>query len=167
MSKEKKLINLFSNWAGEQVEAIVLLPRSGSYREYYRIRSKNKSALGVYNEDFKENRAFVSFTNHFYKNGIKVPEIYAEDLSQHIYLQQDLGDTTLFAFLNDHREGAEIPEEVINIYKKIVNDLPKIQVLAGKELDYSICYPRASFDKQSMRWDLNYFKYYFQKITQI
>lgn len=167
MSKEKKLINLYSNWAGEQVEAIVILPRSGSYREYYRIRSKSKSALGVYNEDFKENRAFVSFTNHFYKNDIKVPEIYAEDLSQHIYLQQDLGDTTLFAYLNDHREGAEIPEEVINIYKKIVNDLPKIQVLAGKELDYSICYPRASFDKQSMRWDLNYFKYYFLKLAKI
>lgn len=167
MSKEKKLISLFENWAGEQVEAIIMLPRSGSYREYYRLKSSNKSALGVYNEDYKENKAFVTFTNHFYELGIKVPEIYAEDLSQNIYLQQDLGDTTLFAYLSDHREGAEIPQEVVNIYKKIVTDLPEIQVNAGKSLDYSVCYPRASFDKQSMRWDLNYFKYYFLKLAKI
>ncbi|MFW5759949.1 MAG: RapZ C-terminal domain-containing protein [Cyclobacteriaceae bacterium] len=167
MNKEKKLIELFEKWAGEQVEEIVMLPRSGSYREYYRLKSSSRSALGVYNEDFKENKAFISFTRHFYNKKIKVPEIYAEDLSQHIYLQQDLGDITLFAFLNDHREGAELPEEVINIYKKIVSDLPLIQIDAGRSLDYSVCYPRASFDKQSMRWDLNYFKYYFLKLAKI
>lgn len=167
MSKEKLLINLYENWAGEHLEEIVMLPRSGSYREYYRLKSRNRSALGVYNEDFKENRAFITFTKHFHENGIKVPEIYAEDLSQHIYLQQDLGDTTLFAYLNENREGAEIPEGAISLYKKIVTDLPQIQVNAGKSLDFSVCYPRASFDKQSMRWDLNYFKYYFLKLAKI
>jgi len=167
MSKEKLLINLFERWAGEKAEEIYMLPRSGSYREYYRLKSTGKSALGVYNEDFKENKAFISFTNHFYKNGINVPEIYAEDLSAHIYLQQDLGDTTLFSYLNNHREGSELPSELVALYKKIVSDLPEIQVKAGTSLDYSVCYPRASFDEQSMHWDLNYFKYYFLKLAKI
>ena len=34
-----------------------------------------------------------------------MPEIYAEDLSQGAYLEQNLGDTTLFDFLSEHREG--------------------------------------------------------------
>ncbi len=167
MKKEKALISLFEEWAGEKHTEVYPLPPSGSYREYFRIKSKSKTAIGVFNSDKKENIAFITFSNQFKKAGLNVPEIYAKDLNQNIYLEEDLGDITLFSYLTAVRKNGDFPEEVFEIYKKVLEVLPKFQVEASRRLDYSVCYPRGKFDRQSMMWDLNYFKYYFLKLARI
>jgi aminoglycoside/choline kinase family phosphotransferase len=78
-----------------------------------------------------------------------------------------LGDTTLFDYLSKTRESEGFSENIISEYRKVLQVLPKIQIIAGKDLDYSVCYPREAFDKQSMMWDLNYFKYYFLKLAKV
>ncbi len=52
-------------------------------------------------------------------------------------------------------------------YREVARWLPRIQIVAGRAIDDRWCYPRASFDRQSMLWDLNYFKYYFLKLSKI
>lgn len=165
--QEKNLLHLFERWAGTKADDIAPMPQSGSYREYYRIFGGGRTAVGVYNADLKENIAFLTFTKHFLDKKIRVPAIYAEDLDNHAYLQEDLGDITLFGFLTAVRKSKDFPPELFTMYKKVVEDLPAIQVKGAEGLDYSVCYPRASFDKQSMMWDLNYFKYYFLKLAKI
>ncbi len=96
-----------------------------------------------------------------------VPEVYAVSSDTKKYLLEDLGDVTLFDFLSQTREANAFPETLISAYENVLRELPKMQVLAGKDLDYSVCYPRPAFDKQSMMWDLNYFKYYFLKLAQV
>jgi len=96
-----------------------------------------------------------------------VPEIYGEELDQGAYLEEDLGDLTLFDFLSRNRAGEAIADAVIRIYRKVVAELPRFQIEAGRDLDYSVCYPRGSFDRQSINWDLNYFKYYFLRLAGI
>ena len=165
--KQENLTKLFENWAGEPALKIDPLPRSGSYREYFRITGRSKTALGVYNSDKQENIAFVSFSKHFFSKKLTVPRIYLEDLDNDSYLIEDLGDTTLFSFLSEERKTEGWSENITNYYKLVLDALPKFQIEAGRELDYSVCYPRAKFDKQSMMWDLNYFKYYFLKLAKI
>jgi len=58
VTKEESLIKLFEDWAGEKALKFSPLPESGSYREYYRISGPGKVAIGAYNSDKKENRAF-------------------------------------------------------------------------------------------------------------
>ena len=77
MKKMKKeeiaLINLFEKWSKKNAVSIDLLPESGSYRKYFRIRTGREDIIGVYNEDRKENNAFISFTRHFLKEVICIP----------------------------------------------------------------------------------------------
>jgi aminoglycoside/choline kinase family phosphotransferase len=96
-----------------------------------------------------------------------VPEIYGEDLNHGAYLEEDLGDTTLFEFLSTNRKGENIAASVVEAYYKVVAVLPRFQVEAARDLNYEVCYPISSFDRQSVAWDLNYFKYYFLRLAGI
>ena len=164
---KNEIIQLFENQFNEKPDSFTLLPPSGSYREYCRLQNAQRSVIGAFNSDIKENTAFLSFTNHFKKKGIPVPEIIAVSSDLKKYLLEDLGDITLFDFLIKTREQEGFSSQTISEYKKVLRLLPRLQIHAGKDLDYSVCYPRAAFDKQSMMWDLNYFKYYFLKLAKI
>jgi len=139
----------------------------GSGRRIIRLSNEKTSAIGILYGVHEENAAFLEFSKHFRRHGLPVPEIYAEALSQGAYLEEDLGDTTLFEFLSKNRTGENIAPPVVEAYRKVVAVLPRFQVEAGRDLDYSVCYPIASFDRQSIAWDLNYFKYYFLRLAGI
>jgi len=139
----------------------------GSGRKIIRLSNGQKSAIGILHDVREENAAFVSFSRHFRNHHLPVPEIYGESLDENAYLEEDLGDTSLFEFLSQNRDGEKISPSVVDAYRKVVAALPRFQVEAGRDLDYSVCYPRASFDHQSITWDLNYFKYYFLRLAGI
>ena len=139
----------------------------GSGRNIIRLASEKLSAIGVVYGVHEENVAFLEFSRHFRGHGLPVPEIYAEDLNYGAYLEEDLGDTTLFEFLSKNRVGENIAPQVVSAYRNVVALLPRFQIEAGRNLNYRVCYPRASFDRQSIAWDLNYFKYYFLKLAGI
>jgi aminoglycoside/choline kinase family phosphotransferase len=139
----------------------------GSGRKIVRLASEKLSAIGVLYDVREENVAFLAFSRHFRGHGLPVPEIYAEDLSRGAYLEEDLGDTTLFEFLSKNRVGENIAPQAVEAYHRVVALLPRFQVEAGRDLNYQVCYPRAMFDGQSIAWDLNYFKYYFLRLAGI
>jgi aminoglycoside/choline kinase family phosphotransferase len=139
----------------------------GSGRKIIRLSNEKSTAIGILYGVREENVAFLEFSKHFRRHGLPVPQIFAEDLSHGAYLQEDLGDTTLYEFLSKNRTGADIAPEVIEAYRKVVAVLPRFQIEAGVDLDYKVCYPISSFDRQSIAWDLNYFKYYFLRLAGI
>jgi len=162
----KILENLFKEWAKTQSSDLERLPISGSNRQYFRLSSENKCAVGVYNEDLKENIAFTSFSKHFTEKKINTPKLYISNLDEHIYLQEDLGDLTLYKILNQKQETG-FDEALENWYKKSIKQLMRMQIFGSEDFDFKLCYPREKFDEQSILWDLNYFKYCFLKLAHI
>ena len=139
----------------------------GSARAIVRLAGRAVTAVGIVGPDRAENVAFLEFSRHFRRHGLPVPEIYAVDLEHGAYLEEDLGDTTLFDLLGTHRNGDAVAPEVVEAYRRVVAELPRFQVVAGRDLNYKVCYPRSSFDRQSIAWDLNYFKYYFLRLAGV
>jgi aminoglycoside/choline kinase family phosphotransferase len=163
------LKRLFEQHFGSPVENVNPLQGElgGSGRQIIRLANEKASAIGVLYGVREENVAFLAFSRHFRRHGLPVPEIYGEELNEGAYLEEDLGDITLFDFLSQNRTGVEIAPQAVEIYRQAVEILPRFQVEAGRDLNYSVCYPRASFDRQSISWDLNYFKYYFLRLAAI
>lgn len=168
---EDNLLEIFKNQfikiTGTGPDTCVMLPQTASNRKYYRMATSKISLIGAFNPDVKENQAFISFSHTFASLGLKVPEMLSVSDDFTTYLQTDIGDETLFSFLQKKRVSQIFPASVIDKYKQVLTELPRFQTLGGENIDFTKCYPRAAFDKQSMMWDLNYFKYYFLKLSGV
>lgn len=163
------LSQLFEQYFHSPVERVQPLQGElgGSGRSIIRLSNRQQSAIGILYGVREENLAFLEFSRHFRKHGLPVPEVYAEKLDEGAYLEQDLGDVTLFDFLSQNRNGDVVAAPVVESYRRVLELLPRFQVEAGRDLNYKVCYPRGSFDRQSINWDLNYFKYYFLRLAGI
>jgi aminoglycoside/choline kinase family phosphotransferase len=143
------------------------LPQSGSDRKYFRIVDKNESIIAAYNPIPEENEAFLGFTKHFISMGLPVPEIYGSLPEKFVYFLQDLGDINVFTWLQQKQNGAGFDSEAEEFYGKILEKLILFQIKGIEGLDLDLCYPHRSFDRQSMMWDMNYFKYMFLKLVAV
>jgi aminoglycoside/choline kinase family phosphotransferase len=165
---EQILAELFLTATGNYPSLVTRLPGSGSSRVYYRMTHGDLPVIGAVNKDVSENLAFFSFTGQFEAAGLPVPSLLAKHPDNRHYLLRDLGDITLYGHLTgDRSNNGEPGPETIRLYNQVIAWLPHFQLMAGKGFDFSTCYPRSAFDRRSMMWDLNYFKYYYLKLARI
>lgn len=164
---ENTIRRLYEEWAGSEAEEVLALAANGSNRRYWRMTGGGRSCIAAWNDDVRENEAFFYYSRALRERGVRVPEVYAVADDRRHYLQQDLGDMTLYAYLYDkRRQGGGFDAEMLALYRRVLDDLAAMQV-AGRDLDFGMAYPRSDFDAQSIQWDLNYFKYYFLKLLHI
>jgi len=85
----------------------------GSGRNIIRLANEQHKAIGIVYGVREENAAFLEFSKTFRRHGLPVPQIYEEDLDHGAYLEEDLGDLTLFQFLSQNRHGDDVAPEAI------------------------------------------------------
>lgn len=158
------LQNLYESYTGSSPKDIVELPASGSNRRYFRLTGQ-QSIIGAIGTCKQENEAFIYMAKHFKSKGLPTPELYAVSDDKMSYLQQDLGDLSLFAAIEKGRLARSFGNDEKELLTKVIRLLPDIQFKGAEGFDYSKCYPAPEFDMRSIMWDLNYFKYCFLKAT--
>lgn len=165
----KQLIGLYQSWSGREPVQVEKLPGAGSNRQYYRMWGiDGKTVIGVIGTSRDEDHAFIYLARHFSQNQLPVPRILAVSDDELRYLQTDLGHTSLFDAIKGGREaGGRYNQYEKNLLSKTIRELPKIQILGARGVDWGNCYPQPVFDVYSVLFDLNYFKYCFLKATEL
>lgn len=166
------LRKLYETWSGYAPERIDVLPASGSNRSYYRLYAPEgrspRSVIGVRGVSREENVAFIRLTQHFTLRRLPVPALLAVSEDEMYYLQSDLGDRSLYQALEQGRKaGGRYNLAERELLRRTVAALPELQVRGARGLDFSVCYPQASFDRTGVLFDLYYFKYCFLKAVDL
>ena len=159
------LETLFQQLTGTMPQGMKALSAAGSNRRYFRLTGGGVSVVGVEGTSVEENRAFIAMARHFHQAGLPVPQVLARSADDVYYLQEDLGDTTLFDRLAACRRTGTYGEEETALLRRTLQRLPEVQVVGARGFDFGVCYPLAEFNMRSVMWDLNYFKYCFLKAT--
>ncbi len=153
----EEIKNLFLSFSQVQIARVEKLPQSGSDRIYFRIYTDEQSYIATYNLNKQETITFVEFSRQFKKSGVPVPEIFAVNESNTIYIQEDFGNKSLLNQLEEHGHN----DYVYGLFQQSLKKLSLMQVVGGESINYDLCLTAKEFGKQTILSDLLYFKYYF------
>jgi len=151
-------IELFlKNRIREKISHIIPITNSGSNRSYYRIFTATNSYILTESEFVKENKSFIYFADLFNKSEVNVPIVIAVNEDFTIYLQEDIGDSSLLNVLLN--EG--FSDYAYKLYQNSLSQLAKLQIHTKGIIDYEKCYDFQAFNNQQVLNDLFYFKDFF------
>lgn len=159
------LKQLYRDYTGHEVEVCRVLIPAGSPRRYYRLGTAAHTVVGVVGTSQGENEAFIAIARQMRSKGLPVPEVYAVSADRMCYLQEDLGDTSLFDLITEaHRRGG-YDEADMELLRQVMRLLPDVQWRTAEDFDFACCYPSPELNRRGIQWDLHYFKYCFLKAT--
>jgi aminoglycoside/choline kinase family phosphotransferase len=159
----EEIRTLFLTYSRDPLTGLDVIPQSGSNRIYFRIRTDERSYIATYNDNVRENQTFIYFSRHFRDHGCPVPEIYFVNDACTIYFQEDFGDQSLLAELENQGHN----DAVHALFQQSLRQLAKLQICGDEGLDYNKTITSREFGKQAILSDLLYFKYYFLDTLQI
>lgn len=145
---------------GEHIERIEKLHADASERNIFRIVTSQRTLIGINNIYTDENTAFIKFSDSFKKAGLKVPEVFGVSHDSQIYIEEDLGDMTLYKYSQTapHRNTSDL-------FKKALCDLQDFQIKGIDCIDFSYCYQSKEFSEETIYSDFDKFEvYYLSKI---
>ena len=158
---------LFHQYTGHEAQTCRQLTPAGSPRRYYRLSTDKQSLIGAVGTSLCENKAFFAIARQMRNQGLNVPEIYAISDDHMRYLQEDLGDTSLFDLLSEAQHRGEYNDKIMETLRVVMRTLPDIQWSTAKDFDFKACHPSPELNQRGVQWDLHYFKYCFLKATGI
>ncbi|CAN5499342.1 hypothetical protein BH10BAC5_BH10BAC5_26750 [soil metagenome] len=144
---------LFHSAFGRNVNEILKLRADASERKIYRLKADNITCIGIYNRNIKENKAFISFSGSFFENGFKVPQILGVNADSTIYLESDIGNTTVYKYVNNESSR----EKIISAYSNCLSELLKFQFKGLKLIETEYCFEGKEFNEKLIQKDINKF----------
>ncbi|WP_034475514.1 aminoglycoside phosphotransferase family protein [Aestuariibacter salexigens] len=117
--RQQQLVAWINQHTEYQTSNIVMVSGDASFRRYFRtFTSPALIAVDAPPPD-EDSQVFVDVASALRQQGVPVPEVYAHDAEQGMYLLEDLGNTVLSDTLSD--------TNFISLYRRALALLPGIQ----------------------------------------
>lgn len=159
----EKIITFFEQYSNQHIKQCIALPQSGSARKNYRIETDDNKYIITHNEDVLENEAFFYFTELFQKFKVNSPKIYFISEDKKTYIQDFLGEKTLFNLLSEEGLSENVKEKV----KQTLVQLYHLQSSTEGKIDFSKTFEYETYDELPITHDLYYFKNFLIDVLEI
>ena len=186
----ERISQLYKTLTGHEPQSIIPLAGAGSNRQYFRVFGKmttdngqrlrvgehgsgiQTTVIAVIGTNVEENEAFIDLAQRFKQGNLPVPAVLAVSEDRMVYLQEDCGDTSLYALMAQHRQADGTLDAVaMDALKATIRELPRFQFLPivshTADTFFEKCFPQQAMDRTSIMFDLNYFKYCFLKLKRM
>jgi aminoglycoside/choline kinase family phosphotransferase len=132
----------------------ILVGLGGSDRRYYRVRNHGWTAILMEcrpeDPDFERHLAYTRF---FAQHTVPVPALLTEDSASKRALFEDLGDTSLYAYLKLPRDH----ESIESMYRDVLRSLVTLHTTATAHVGQCPLLEARVFDYDYLRWETTYF----------
>ncbi len=106
--------------------SLEIVSGDASFRRYFRFDCRGQSIIAVDAPPEHENPAqFIAVAHSYQEKGLRVPEVYAHDLEQGFYIQEDFGNRLFSDLLT--QDSCE------RLYSKALDNIPLIQSCISTE----------------------------------
>ena len=138
----ERIAQIYQQLTGKAPQCIVPLAGAGSNRQYFRVYGSDElstlascpllltSLIAVIGTNQEENEAFIDLAKRFKEGNLPVPAVLAVSDDKMVYLQEDCGDVSLYAFIAKHRQAdGTLDAEALAALKATIRELPRFQLL--------------------------------------
>ena len=131
-----------------------LIGTGGSDRKYYRLYDQEKSAvLMLCSSDDPDYDRHIAYTQFFRRHSLPVPEMFEADDGRKQALFEDLGDLSLYAWLQCRRE----PQMIEGVYRRVLDILVELHTKVSGNIAECPLLASRVFDYEHLRWETSYF----------
>ncbi len=131
----------------------VMIGSGGSDRRYYRIMKDGVTRVLMCDNDMGDFRRLIEYTIFFKRHSVPVPELISMDEDRMTAIFEDLGDISLYSWLDCPRQD----EEIEGIYQKALNILILLHTVVTENLSRCSLLKERLFDFEYFRWESEYF----------
>ena len=153
----------FEEFTGSPAADFQVLQQSGSSRINFIGKSSNQDFIITYNENIRENEAFLYLSEEFSALKLNTPKILAVNEEKTLYVQEFLGKNTLSEIIS--AEGHS--ERVKSLVKQTLEKLFILQQKTEGKIDFRRTFEYEAYDHLPITHDLYYFKNFMVDVLEL
>ena len=153
----------FESTTGKKSSEFITLAQSGSARVNFLAAAGDGKYIVTYNENIRENEAFLYYSRIFSENKLNTPHIYHVSEDRKMYIQEFLGEHTLSDTIA--KEG--LSEPVKTLVKQTLEKLYELQKRTLHKIDYKKTFEYERYDELPVIHDLYYFKNFIADVLEL